>query len=198
MDNLVAFLGIFGSLPAEMLAIVRDLFSFAELRKGDYFVREGERASEIAFLETGIVRAFYVNRQGKEYNQYLFVAPSIIGAYSSLITGQETRIPQQALTDCVIWRAPFNTIEQLSAGSYELERMRRRIAEHYFLRFESKEVEMALLDAGQRYLLFQQEFPDLEKHIPQYHVASYLGISPTQLSRIKRKFYEEKRGSLHM
>jgi hypothetical protein len=47
-----------------------------------------------------------------------------------------------------------------------------------------------MLDARQRYLLFQQRFPLLEQQIPQYHVASYLGITPTQLSRIRRGFAE--------
>ena len=50
-----------------------------------------------------------------------------------------------------------------------------------------------VLEASERYLVFQQEFPDVERQIPQYHIASYLGISPTQLSRVKRKLYEEKR-----
>lgn len=198
MENLIAFFSHFGRLSADMFALISKIFIPDQLKKGEYFVEAGQIANEIAFLETGIVRAFYVNRQGKEYNQYFFVAPEIIGAYASLISKQPTQIPQQALTDCKIWRAPFNQIEKLSENSYDIERLRRSIAEHYFLKFEKKEVEMALLDADKRYLIFQQEFPSVEKQIPQYHVAAYLGITPTQLSRIKRKLYEERQSSLPM
>lgn len=174
------------------------VFTRGELQKDEIFVGAGQVAKEIAFLETGIVRAFYSNKEGKEYNQHFFVGPAMIGAYASLISKKETLIPQQALTDCKIWRASFEKIENLSKNNYEIERLRRVIAENYFLMQEKKEVEMALLEASERYLLFQQDFPDVENQIPQYHIASYLGITPTQLSRVKRKLYEEKRNSLHM
>ncbi len=198
MNNFIDFFNQFGPLSVEMLALMSRVFTYDELKKDDFFVKTGQVAKEIAFLETGIVRAFYTNKKGKEYNQHFFVAPSIIGAYASLISKQETRIPQQALTDCRIWRASFDAIENLSENNYEIERLRRVIAENYFLLQEKKEVEMALLDASERYLAFQREFPDVERQIPQYHIASYLGITPTQLSRVKRKLYEEKRSSLHM
>ena len=110
MENLVAFLNNFSPLSLETLALMGEFFTFAELKKGDFFVQEGEYAKEIAFLETGIVRAFYNDRKGREYNQYFFVAPSIIGAYASLISKQQTRIPQQALTDCRLWKARFDRI----------------------------------------------------------------------------------------
>jgi CRP-like cAMP-binding protein len=58
------------------------------------------------------------------------------------------------------------------------------------LRYEKKEIEMALLDADKRYSIFRDEYPGIELEIPKYHVASYLGISPTQLSRIRKKMME--------
>ena len=93
---------------------------------------------------------------------------------------------QQALTDCKIWKASFHEIEKLAEGNFEIERLRRVIAENYFLQNEKKELEMAMLDADKRYLIMQEEFPGIELEIPQYHIASYLGISPTQLSRIRK------------
>jgi CRP-like cAMP-binding protein len=68
-----------------------------------------------------------------------------------------------------------------------LERIARKLAENYFMVKEQREIELVLLDASQRYRLFQQEYPGLENRIPQYHIASYLGITPTQLSRIRAK-----------
>jgi len=85
-----------------------------ELKKNDYFVREGEISKEIGILTKGIVRSFYLTEDGKEYNKTLFVAPNIIGSYVSLITGQPNRLPQQALTDCIVTKIPLSTIEKLS------------------------------------------------------------------------------------
>ena len=52
---------------------------------------------------------------------------------------------------------------------------------------EKKQLEMALMDATERYFIFKEEYPGIEDIIPQYHIASYLGISPTQLSRLRKK-----------
>ena len=87
-----------------------------------------------------------------------------------------------------IWSCEFRSLTDRYDQFPELERLSRKIAEYYFLEKEKKELEIVLLDASQRYRLFQKEFPTLEQLIPQYHIASYLGISATQLSRIRHQF----------
>ena len=187
MENLLAFFNNTAPLSESTLSLMSKIFVFDELKKGDYFIQKGQYAKEIAFLETGIVRAYYIDNAGKEYNKHFFSSPSIIGSYASLISKQKNNVAQQALTDCKIWKASYSIIEQFSEGNYEIERLRRIIAENYFLNSEKKELEMAMLDADKRYLIFRDEYPGIELEIPQYHVASYLGISATQLSRIRKK-----------
>ncbi len=187
MKKLTTFLNIISPMSEQTLALLEPFFIIDELKKGDYFVREGVIANEIAFLEHGVVRAFYINKQGKEYNKTFFTAPAIIGSYASLISKEENKLPQQALSDCSIWRINYDVIERLSENNFELERLRRKIAERFFIANENKQLEMALLEAKDRYLIFKQEHPGLEDIIPQYHIASYLGISPTQLSRLRQK-----------
>ena len=162
-------------------------FSEDKLAKHEYFARENKTAHQIAFLKTGVVRAFFINQEGKEYNKQFFVGQSIIGAYTSLLTGNVNLIAQQALTDCLIYTCDYKLLTNLYDECPDLERFARRIAEHYFLEKEKKEIEIVLLDASQRYILFKKEFPTLEQLIPQLHIASYLGVSATQLSRIRRQ-----------
>jgi CRP-like cAMP-binding protein len=187
MENLVTFFNSIMPLSEKTIGLMSKVFTYDELKKEEYFIRKGEFAKEIAFLEVGIVRAYYINGDGKEYNKTFFSAPTIIGSYASLISKQRNAVAQQALTDCKIWKASFQEIEKLSEGNWEIERLRRIVAEGYFLRNEKKEIEMALLDADKRYLILQNEYPGIELEIPQYHIASYLGISATQLSRIRKK-----------
>jgi CRP-like cAMP-binding protein len=187
MKNLIQFFNSINPLSEKTIGLMKEVFVYDELKKGEVFIKEGEVATEIAFLESGFVRAYYVTSEGKEYNKTFFSAPSIIGSYASLISKQRNAIAQQALTDCKIWKASFQKIEQLSTGNIELERLRRIIAENYFLNNEKKEIEMALLDADERYQILKREFPGIEMEIPQYHIAAYLGISATQLSRIRKK-----------
>ena len=165
-------------------------FSPIELGKNQFFAQEGEYTQQIGFLKEGIVRAFFLNHEGKEYNKQFFVGPSIIGPYTSLLTKQPNKIAQQALTNCKVLVADFSKIETLYDKFHDLERLGRKIAEFYFLEKEQKEIEMALLDADKRYLIMRERFPTIERIIPQYYIASYLGISPTQLSRIRRKMHQ--------
>lgn len=187
MEHVHTFFHQVSPLSEETWQAISPLFEERSLLAHAYFVEEGSYAREIAFLESGCVRAFFTNAEGKEYNKQFFVGPSLIGAYTSLLTGQKNRIPQQALTDCRIWAANYEQLSQYFDKFHDLDRLARKIAEYYFLEKEAKELEMALQDASQRYANFQQQFPTLEQLIPQYHIASYLGISATQLSRIRHK-----------
>ncbi|MEZ0611664.1 Crp/Fnr family transcriptional regulator [Fibrella sp. WM1] len=162
------------------------------LKKYEYFVKDGDVSREVGILVKGIVRSFFVTNEGKEYNKNLFTAPTIIGSYVSLITGLPNRLPQQALTDCLVVKIPITVIDELSENNIEIERLRRKIAEHFFVLKEKRELEMAILQAEERYLIFRDEFKGAEQLIPQYHIASYLGITATQLSRIRSKMSKKK------
>lgn len=166
---------------------VQKVFTAALLKKGALFCEEGKVARDFAFLRTGIVRGFYRKEQGSEYIKQFFIPNSIIGGYTSLITGKPNFIIQEALTDCSIWIANYAAFVNLYNTHPDLERVGRVFAERYFVEKERKELNIILYDAEKRYELFKIQFPQMEQLIPQYHIASYLGISATQLSRIRKK-----------
>jgi len=187
MNELKDYFNSISKLHESTWERILPFFSEDKLAKYEYFARENKTAHQIAFLKTGVVRAFFINQEGKEYNKQFFVGQSIIGAYTSLLTGNVNLIAQQALTDCFIYTCDYKLLTNLFDECPDLERFARKIAEHYFLEKEKKEIEIVLLDASQRYILFKKEFPALEQLIPQLHIASYLGVSATQLSRIRRQ-----------
>ncbi|PWJ43098.1 Crp/Fnr family transcriptional regulator [Sediminitomix flava] len=189
MENLKSYLSTISPISEETWTAVSQLFTFEQLNEKEFFIEENKYAEKIAFLEEGCVRAFFTNNEAKEYNKQFFVAPSLIGAYTSLLTKTPNLIPQQALTECKIWIADFNELEKMYELYHDLERLGRKIAEFYFLEKEKKELEMALQNATERYLKFRKQFPNLEQVIPQYHIASYLGISATQLSRLRKNLH---------
>jgi CRP-like cAMP-binding protein len=192
MDRLKSYFNGISSLTESTWADILPLFKQETFPKNQYFVREGEIARKIGFLDSGVMRAYFVNSEGKEYNKQFFVSQSIVGAYTSLLTQKPNLIAQQALTDCVIYSCNYADLVSFFYMHQDLERLARKIAEYYFLEKEKKEIEIVLLDAQQRYNIFQKEFPVLEQLIPQYHIASYLGITATQLSRIRHQFAAKK------
>lgn len=185
------FIKLISPVSEAALDQMSGLFTRRKLKKGDNFIEAGVVARKIAFLEEGYLRAYYATPDGVTYNKHFFKAPTFIGGYSSLVSGQINQIIQQALTDCIIWQADYKRFTALYDQYPDLERVARILAESFFVQKEKREVEIVLLDADKRYEIFQQEFPELEQLIPQYHIASYLGITPTQLSRIRKKMSEK-------
>lgn len=187
MDALYKYLHQITPISDKTWALIKDLFVQKELKKLDLFCKVDKVATKIAFLEAGVVRSFFTNKEGQEFNKNFFVAPAFIGAYSSLITQTPNKLAQQALTDCTIWETDYAHIKQLYDSCPDLERLGRITAEQYFVEKEMREVNLLILEAKEYYKIFQQQYPTLEQQISQYHIASFLGITPTQLSRIRAK-----------
>lgn len=169
------------------MAAFASLFSEIKLKKNDYFAKEGECSSKISFISEGIMRAFYRNKSGKEYNKTFFTPPNFAAAYSSITTKQKNLINIQCLTDCTLQVADFDKITFLYKEYPKIESLARKLAEYKFAIKEKREIELVTIEATERYSIFKKEHPDLENLINQYHIASYLGITPTQLSRIRAK-----------
>jgi CRP-like cAMP-binding protein len=187
MNPLKTYLNTIHKLDDATFNKVNVLFREEKILKKDFYIREGQVASEMAFLKSGVIRAFYTSPEGIEYNKQFFTGPSIIGSYSSLISGGPSLFSQEALTDCELLAADYQQIVGLYDTCPDMERLARKFAENYFIANERKEIEIVLQQAEQRYLHFRKRYPGLENQIAQYHIASYLGVSPTQLSRIRKK-----------
>ncbi|MEL6671604.1 MAG: Crp/Fnr family transcriptional regulator [Bacteroidota bacterium] len=169
----------------EALLALEACFKTVHYRKGAALARKGEYARKIAFVNAGVLRAFYSNAKGEQYNKTFFTQGTFVGAYSSLVTGQKNLIDIDCLTDCELRTAQYQEVVSLYETFPQVERLARILAEQFFVQKEKREIELVTLEAKDRYVIFQEEHPELEQLIPQYHIASYLGISATQLSRIR-------------
>jgi len=187
MTDLKSYLNQIVPFTESEMELFISLFSEKQFLKNDYFAVEGEYSTKLAFMSSGVVRAFYRNPQGNEYNKTFFSKKGFVAPYSSLVTNQKNVINLQCLTNCTFYVADFAKIKNLYDTHPKIERLARILAEHYFVSKEKREIELVMLDGKERYEIFKIEHPNLENLIPQYHIASYLGITPTQLSRIRAK-----------
>jgi len=186
LESLRNYINNYVHLEGETFNELSAIFEKTYLDKKEVFSKDGEFAKHIGFLEKGIIRSFIRTNDGKEYTKQFFVAPTFIGAYASLLTNQPNKVIQESQTKCTLWQADYSKIVKLYDKHHSLERVGRKIAEFYYLEKEQSIIEFATLDATERYLLMKDKFPNIEARIPQYHIASYLGITATQLSRIRR------------
>lgn len=169
------------------LEVIASIFSEVHIKKNDYFAEEGEFSTKLAFVSNGILRSFFRNKTGNEYNKLFSTPLNFVLAYSSVTSKQRNLINIQCLTDCTLLVADFRQITELYKEYPKFESFARIMAERKYAEREKREIELVTLSAGERYEIFKKEHPNLENHINQYHIASFLGVTPTQLSRIRSK-----------
>jgi len=163
-----------------------NLFSYRALKKGELFVKEGEYNDHLAFVIDGALRAYYLDAKGDFYNKTFFIANTFAASLASILQGIPSFLNFDALVDTQLWQASYTEMTKLFNKHHCIERMVRKIIEfEWVIKKEQRELRLVLTDAAERYAYFQEEYPGLESKIPQYHIASHLGITPIQLSRIR-------------
>ena len=175
----------FTAVPEAEWAKAQQIFQPAVLQKGSYFVRAGEIPKKLVFVVTGLLRLFYIDVNGAEFNKSFSAENGFVAAYSGLLLQEPSRLFVEALEDSQLLVADYAAYQTLAEGHICWQIINRKIAENLFVKKEKRESELLLDNATTRYLTFLAEYPNLENRLKQYHIASYLGITPVSLSRIR-------------
>jgi CRP-like cAMP-binding protein len=154
------------------------------VRKGETIVKEGQLCHSIYFIHSGVISLFLL-KDGEEHVKDFSLSGKFITAYTSMSTGQPSQIFLRAEQDCElsVWDAYY--FQELIRQSQKWSLFALKIAEYLFYRKEKREISMLLHTAEERYQNMLNEFPSLPQEFPQYLLASYLGIKPQSLSRIR-------------
>lgn len=160
------------------------IFKIVYLDKGDYWLEIGKRNHNIAFVENGYLRKFYL-KDGNEITDFFYFdndfsadLPSIIGNSNS-----DANIIAMEKTKLVIFS--YKEFNKLCEQSQTLEHLYRIIVEQTFLRFYKRTVSFISQSPKERYNNLFLSNPKILQKATQYHIASYLGISPQHLSRLR-------------
>ncbi|WP_337100365.1 Crp/Fnr family transcriptional regulator [Paenibacillus sp. YIM B09110] len=153
--------------------------------KRDYFaVRAGETVHCAYFCIKGLFRFFYTLDDGKEFTKSFALEGDIVTSYGAMISGEPSYFSIQALEEALVIEIPYTLLLELVDRSRHWERFLRHSVEQLYKKKEERERELLYLSAAERLEAFKMKYPGLEARIPQYFIASYLGISPVSLSRI--------------
>lgn len=158
-----------------------------ELTKGQFFAEQGRREKWVAFVCEGDFRQFY-ELDGEEKTTYFYFEGHLMSAYFSCITQQPSKLSIEALTDARILRFRYSTLTELFEQSQHWERFGRLLAEYLAMGLEDRMVDLLTLSPEKRYQqLLQSNKRKILERIPQQYIASYLGITPVSLSRIRNR-----------
>ncbi len=189
---LFARLGQLGPLSSATFASLLRIGEERDVARHAFWSQPGEAVTHFAIVREGLVRHFYVDLKGRE-SVKAFRGPGEFSApYAELIQRKPSRTFIQALAPTRLLAFEVEKFEALAEDSLELQRLARRFVERHFVQKEQREYEFLQLSAEQRYLQFCAERPEHLSHIPQHQVASYIGITPVALSRIRARVTKRK------
>lgn len=177
----------FGKFNDEQLELIKPSLSTLTLKKGEDFATEGKVASLVGMVVSGNLRHFYTG-DGVERTTYFYFESHFVSAYFSCITGKPSQLTIQALTDCEILVFPYKAIAALFDQSHAWERFGRILAEYLAIGLEERMITLLMLSPEERYHeLIKGGKEKIIERIPQHYIASYLGITPVSLSRIRNR-----------
>jgi CRP-like cAMP-binding protein len=155
------------------------------LTKGDYLVKEGQVCKSLYFLHSGVLSLLLL-KDGEEHVKDFSLSGKFITAYTSFTKRTASEIFIRAEQDCELSLWDGDYVQKLIQENHHWTLFAKTIADYLFQRKEHKEIAMILDTAEERYLRLIQEFPAVFQQVPQYLIASYLGIKPQSLSRIRK------------
>lgn len=186
LANLKKFFSDFFEVPPlEWLYLAR-LLKVQNLKKDDFYFRQGDPVKEISFVAKGLIVNFYTSDAGEDFIKYFVQEKTFVGCYSSLLLGVPASFSSQALEPSTLVTLQYKDLESLYRRHPCWERMGRIIAEKLYVEKEKREQYFLMADAKARYEGFLKDSPGLAQRVPQYLIASYIGISPVSLSRIRK------------
>ena len=153
----------------------------------DYFIRAGEVPNKIAFVGSGLFRYVYINEKGDEFTKGIIVENFFLSSYSAMILGKPSYFSIEALEDSQVIEVIWKDLTQLLDNDIFWVKFWLKFIEKGFIIKEKRERDLLLLDAETRYKNFLTEFPGMDQRVKQRIIASYLGIQPETLSRIRKK-----------
>jgi CRP-like cAMP-binding protein len=185
LSNFLATLRGFTDIPDADWEAAQSRFTHLRIPKDGFFLKAGDAPDKLAFIASGVFRVFFVTESGDERIMVFREEGRLISAFSPFLTDRRAWFSIQALEDADLVCVALDGGS--IAGSAECWKVvYAKYVELLFLEKETREREFLSDDAETRYRNFRAKYPGLENRIAQYHVASYLGITPVALSRIKK------------
>lgn len=178
----------YSPISGDTWSALKDLCGFKTVEKHRMLYLSGEVPTSFSFVHNGLFRAFITDENGKEYNKIFFDEGTFPGTMAALLSSTPSQFTIEALEPSSILEIDFRGYRTLLLEKEDLKLFQIHYLEkNWLIAKEAREVAIVQENGTQRYRRFLQEYPFLKRRLPQYHIASHLGITPTQLSRIRKK-----------
>lgn len=175
------------NLDKEAEESITTSFKELKIKKGDHFLKEGEPNLLLGFIVNGLVR-IYITKKGEEQSCIDFSKEGeFITVYESFLQKGISTQSIQAIEDTTLLVINNNDLQNLYQNIPNGDKLGRIVIEKRFIELAKQLLSIYLHNSEQRYLHFVKTYPDLLQRVPQYYIASFVGVKPQSLSRIRKR-----------
>lgn len=184
-DRILGNLGKHISLSEEEKEIFTAAIRVRQLRKRQYILQPGDVMRYECFVTEGCLRQYYVDDKGQEHTMMFAFEDWWTGDMYSFLSGQPSKYHVEAIEDTTLLLIEKNQLEMLYDQIPQLNRFYRLLLQNAYVAMSERINQALSMTAEERYNSFQQRYPHFEQRLSLKHIASYLGITPESLSRIR-------------
>lgn len=174
-------------MPTDKAKLFAEQFELIELQKGDLILKENKISKETYFLESGFIRSFTFDNNGEEITTNIFSAPCFVNDFLSFFKQQPTKENIQTLTNCNLWKMSYDVVQTNFHTYPEFREFGRIMLVTNYSILHERMLGMIKDTAENRYLKMLKKHSDIFQNAPLKIIASYLGITDSSLSRIRKK-----------
>lgn len=185
-EVLRGFIKQFGMLTDEEVSMIVDNANIKSFKKGTIILREGQVAKECYFVLKGLVREYYI-KDGEERSTNFFTEMEPVNSFTSHTAAKPSRHFLVCAEDCVLTVGNDSLEQEMCRRIPRLESIIRQEVENNTGKFQDHIANFITSSPEERYMTLMEERPDLLNRVPQHQIASYLGVTPESLSRIRKR-----------
>lgn len=174
-------------LPSEELKYISSLMRSKEFKSNSIVLRQGEIETHLSYIEKGMARYYYIDPNGKEISLLFTFENWFLGDVSSFLTKTPSLCFIETLADTKLWRIHYNDLQKIYANTTGGDRFGRLMMEQLYLKKAQREWGFLTQTAEERYLDLLKTASHILQKVQLKHIASYLGITPQALSRIRKR-----------
>ncbi len=194
-DRLLKNISRFITLTPEEEQHFTSILKLKKLKKKQYLLQEGDVSRHQYFVEKGCLRTYTVDEKGQEHIIQFAIEDWWTGDMYSFLTQTPARYTIDAIEDAELLCIEKNALEELYIKVPKFERFFRHLLQNAFVALQERIVANLSQLADERYCTFINKYPDMEKRLPLKQIASYLGITPESLSRIRSTYVKSNKVS---
>lgn len=186
-QNILANIQRFVTLTAEEQEELIAIINVRRIKKRQFIDQPGFVSQYRNYINRGAFRSFYMDREGKEHTVQIAIEDWFVSDFYSYITQTPATLFVEALEDAIILQMSYEDIEGLCKKSHHLSEYFRITTERAFAFSRKRALSGLSKTAEERYLELLERYPEMVRRIPQKVIASYLGMTPEFMSKIRKK-----------